>query len=103
MRLVYDNDDIAARRQKRVSLAFRPTELLNKREDQPLVLTKELSHLLAVLWLCGFRLSNGPGVQEVAIDLSIQVLAVSDHHKSEIARLFAENLPRIKDHREALT
>ena len=83
-------------------MPFRPAEFLDQREDQPLVLTEKLPHLLAVLGLGGFGFGDRAGVQEVPVDLSVQIVAVGDDHEREVARLFAEDLAGVEDHREAL-
>ena len=52
--------------------------------------------------LRSFVLLHRPGIEKVPVDLSIQVVPVGDDHKGEVARVFAEDLPHIKDHGEAL-
>ena len=83
-------------------LAFGPAEFLDQREHQPLVLPEELAHLLAVLRLRGFGFGDRAGVQEVAVNLPVQIVAVRHDHEREIARLFAEDFAGVENHRETL-
>ena len=54
------------------------------------------------LGLRGLGFGDRAGVQEVAVNLPVQVIAIGHDHESEIARLFAEDFARIENHRETL-
>ena len=41
-------------------------------------------------------------MQEVPVNLSVQVIAIGHDDKREVARLLAENLANVENHREAL-
>lgn len=99
--LVHHHDDVVPAGQERVFLPFGIAEFLNQCKDDSLVLTQELSHLFAVLGLCRLVFLDRAGTEEIAVDLAVQIIAVGDDHKGEIAGLLAEDLADVKDHGKA--
>jgi len=68
---IYDDDDVVAIGQHGVLLTLRPTELLNQRKDEALILAQERAHLLTIPWLGCIGFPHGAGIEEVPVDLSI--------------------------------
>jgi hypothetical protein len=75
---------------------------VDQREHQLLVLAEIGAQLLAVLRLRRVGLADRAGVQKVAVDLPVQVLAVGDDDEAVVAGELAQDLAHIEDHREAL-
>jgi hypothetical protein len=75
-------------------LALVPAELLDQAENQALVLAQKGAHLLAVLGLGGVGLGDGAGVEEVAVDLTVQVFPVRDDHKAIVADTLSRKILR---------
>jgi hypothetical protein len=44
-----------------------------------------MAQLFAVLGLGGIGFADGAGVEEVAVDLSVEVFAVGDDHEAEVS------------------
>ena len=100
--LVDDHDDVVAVGEQRIFLTLGPAEFLDQGKDEALVLAEECAHLLAVLRLGGIGLADGTGVEEIAVDLPVQVLAVGDDDEAVVALALAEDLAGVEDHRKAL-
>ena len=98
MRLVGDNDNVVA---LAVRLGHRLVELVNEREDEPVVFAQGFLQLApgAGSRRLGIR---HPAADECAPDLVIEILAVGHHHEGEIAGHHAPHLFGKERHRVRL-
>ena len=103
MRLVGDDDDVAAGRQHRIDFAARSPELLDEGEDVALVAAQQLLQVLAALRLHGLaQLRELPARREGSGDLVVEFGPVGDDEKRPVARLLAQNLSGEEQHGKAL-
>ena len=101
---VHDHDNLASLRrieESRVCFAFVVAEFLNQGEDHFFVLPQETAHFFGIGRLGCVFCADRAGIEKIAIDLAVQILAVGNDHKAEIALDFAEDLTSVEDHREA--
>ena len=104
MRLVGDDDDVAAGRQHRIDFAARRPEFLDQGEDVALVAAQRAPSDARGSAPARSRAasSSSPQAAKVPAIWSSSSVAVGDDQKRPVARLLAQHLAGEEQHREAL-
>ena len=103
MRLVGDDDDVAAIGEHgHLRLALPQPELVDQREDVAVVGAQQLAQVGGGVGVDVRLAADRAGVDERAVELIVELLAVGDHDERPPAGDEAEHLLREPQHREAL-
>ena len=104
MRLVGDDDDVAAGRKHGINLAARRPEFLDQREDVSLIASQQFFQMVAAPRLNFLALLGQfvPQAENVPAIWSSSSCAISDDQECPVAWLLAQNLAGEEQHRQAL-
>jgi len=104
VRLVGDDDDVAAVREQLCFLGVHRGELLDRREvDASRSRAQQVAQVCAALGLDRALAQQALGHREGAEELVVEIVAVGEHDDRRVLHARVEDqLPRVEDHRQAL-